>query len=62
MCVCVCVCDEYGVQNNAQVCTFMHKYTCENSVRNKNPESLQAQLVCACVLVCVLVCVYNEYG
>ena len=24
-CVCV-VCDEYGVQNNAQVCAFMHMY------------------------------------
>ena len=33
---------------------------CENSVRNKNPKSLQvvqARSVCVCVCVCVCLCV-----
>ena len=45
---------------NNQVCTFMHMYVlCENSdsVRNKNPKSLQVVLcVCAHVCMCVHSC------
>ena len=46
MCV-SCVC--------AQACTSI---LCENSVRNKNPKSLQVVQahVCVCVFVCVCVC------
>ena len=45
-----------------QVCTFMHLYVlCENSdsVRNKNPKSLQVVLcVCTCVHVCSFMHMY----
>ena len=55
--VCVCVGRIWytGYLHNNQVCTFMHIYVlCENSdsVRNKNPKSLQVVLcVCACVFI-----------
>ena len=63
-CVCVCVCVGRiwctGYLHNNQVCTFMHMYVlCENSdsVRNKNPKSLQVVLcVCAHVCMCVHSC------
>ena len=59
MCVCVCVCGacvgRVCYLHNNQVCTFMHMYVlCENSdsVRNKNPKSLQVVLcVCAHVFI-----------
>ena len=59
VCVCVCVCVGRvwctGYLHNNQVCTFMHMYVlCENSdsVRNKNPKSLQVVLcVCAHVFI-----------
>ena len=68
--MCVCVCDKYVV------CKLMYMRLCENSVRNKNPKSLQvvqASLcvcvhvcvyvcVCMCVCVCVCVCVCDENG
>ena len=65
MCVCVCVCDEYGVQAIyiTMQGVLLHLYMlCEYSVRNKNPKSLQvvqAQSLCVCthVCVCVHVCV-----
>ena len=63
VCVCVCVWDEYGVQAiyiTIKCVTFMHIYMrCENSdsVRNKNPKSLQVVLcVCAHVCMCVHSC------
>ena len=57
VCVCVCVRRVWctGYLHNNQVCTFMHMYVlCENSdsVRNKNPKSLQVVLcVCAHVFI-----------
>ena len=41
MCVCV----------RAHRC--VHSWTCENSVRNKNPASCTSPCVCVCVCVCV---------
>ena len=60
MCVCVCVCA-------CCVCTCVHSCTCticDNSVRNKNPKSLQvvqAQSVCVHVRVCVCCDEYAIY-
>ena len=57
VCVCACVGRVWctGYLHNNQVCTFMHMYVlCENSdsVRNKNPKSLQVVLcVCAHVFI-----------
>ena len=52
--MCVCVCDEYGVQAiyiTMQVCIHAHICFAQNSVRNKNPISLhgvQTQYACEC--------------
>ena len=48
VCVCVCVCVHRCI--HSCTCTI-----CENSVRNKNPKSLQVvqAYVCVCVCVCV---------
>ena len=60
-CVCVCVGQIWstGYLHNNQVCTFMHMYVlCDNSdsVRNKNPKSLQVVL-CVCAM-CVYVFIH----
>ena len=60
MCVCVGQIWPTGYLHDNQVCTFMYMYMlCENSdsVRNKNPKSLQVVLcVCAHVCICVHSC------
>ena len=62
MCVCVCVyvCDEYGVQAIYITIKCVHSctYTCFcDSVKNKNPTSLQVVL-CVCVHMCVCVFIH----
>ena len=55
--VCVCVCMHVCVHMCVHSCTCM---LCKDSVRNKNPKSLQAvqaQSVCVHVPVCVHMCV-----
>ena len=64
VCVCVCVWDEYGVQAIYITIKCVHSCTCtlcenSDSVRNKNPRSLQVVLcVCTCVYVCSFMHMY----
>ena len=61
--MCVCVCDEYGVQAfyiTMQVCTgvYIHAHVHFVKTEIRNPQPLKwYKPVCVCVCLCVCVCV-----